>query len=193
MPEQLPESVDQARELVGSDAWSLLVDFATSWQFKLAAALLVGLLLLRWGRRLRTNIRYRGLLKRVKREDAERKAALHAQTAATSGVPELRHAEAAKIIATSSAGGIAGYEIVRQIEAVFVDGFRRPEESLEGLKAVAAMKGANAVANVRHERSSSGRYSASGDAVVVRPIEADVPASRAEQPGQPESEAMHDG
>ena len=88
-------------------------------------------------------------------------------------VTRARQAEAAKIVATSSTGTIAGYELVEQIEAVLVDGFRRPEEALEGLKAAAAMKGANAVVNVRSERTPTGRCTASGDAVVVKRIRAD--------------------
>jgi len=79
-----------------------------------------------------------------------------------------RRAEAARIVATSSTEAIAGYEIVEQIEAVFVDGFRRPEEALEGLKAVAGMKGANALTHVRHERNAAGKCTAQGDAVIVR-------------------------
>lgn len=86
-------------------------------------------------------------------------------------VAQLRHREAQKILATSSTDAIAGYRVVRQIEAVFVDGFRRPEEAVEGLKAASAMKGANAVINVRHSPSSMGRYCATGDAVVVQTAE----------------------
>ena len=81
-----------------------------------------------------------------------------------------RRCEAARIVATSSTPTIAGYDIVEQVEAVFVDGFRRPEEALEGLKAAAAMKGANAVSNVRQERGPSGKCSASGDGVIVKRI-----------------------
>lgn len=80
---------------------------------------------------------------------------------------QKRRAEAAKILATSSTQNIAGYEIKEQVEAVYVDGFRRPEEAIEGLKAVAAMKGANAIINLKHERTASGKCSADGDAVVV--------------------------
>lgn len=79
-----------------------------------------------------------------------------------------RRVEANKIVATSSTTTVAGYDIIEQIEAVFVDGFRRPEEALEGLKAAGAMKGANAIVNVRQSRGSLGKCSASGDAVVVR-------------------------
>lgn len=79
-----------------------------------------------------------------------------------------RRSEALKIVATSSKDNIVGYEIVEQVEAVYVDGFRRPEDALEGLKAAAAMKGANAVINLRHERSASVKFAASGDAVMVK-------------------------
>ena len=80
---------------------------------------------------------------------------------------QKRRAEAAKILATSSTQNIAGYDIKEQVEAVYVDGFRRPEEAVEGLKAVAAMKGANAIINLKHERTAAGKCSADGDAVVV--------------------------
>lgn len=81
-----------------------------------------------------------------------------------------RKLEAAKIIATSSTSAIAGFEILEQVEAVFVDGFRRPEDAIEGLKAAAAMKGANAVVNVKQERTSSGKCAATGDALRVRKL-----------------------
>lgn len=74
---------------------------------------------------------------------------------------------AATIKSTSSTEQVPGYKIIQAIEALYVDGFRTPTDALEGLKAAAAEKGANAVINVRHERSSLGRCSASGDAVVV--------------------------
>ncbi len=77
---------------------------------------------------------------------------------------------AARIVATSSGERLAGYEIVQQIEAVFVEGFRSPAEAIEGLKAAAAHAGANAVINVRPERSLAGRCGASGDAVRVRRV-----------------------
>jgi hypothetical protein len=84
---------------------------------------------------------------------------------------EEQRREAEHIVATSSTESIAGYELIRQIEAVYVDGFRHPEEALLGLKAAAALKGANAVIHVSHSRSSTGRFAASGDAVVVESLE----------------------
>jgi hypothetical protein len=89
-----------------------------------------------------------------------------------SDLAQQRRAEADKIVATSSTSSVAGYELLRQVEAVYVEGFRRPDEALEGLKAVAAMKGANAVINVRNDRSAGGKCSASGDAVIVHKDEA---------------------
>lgn len=75
---------------------------------------------------------------------------------------------ASRIVATSSTGSIAGYEIVRQIEAVFTDGHVAPARAVEVLKAVAAEKGANALIHLATERAATGKYLASGDAVVVR-------------------------
>ena len=76
--------------------------------------------------------------------------------------------DAAKILTTSSRAEIPGYITVKQIEAVFVDGFRDPNEAILGLKAAAGRKGANAMLNVTQERTTNNRCSASGDAVVVR-------------------------
>ncbi len=61
---------------------------------------------------------------------------------------------------------------VRQIEAVFVDGFREPNEAILGLKAAAGRKGANSILNVTQERTGNNRCSASGDAVIVRTVNA---------------------
>jgi uncharacterized protein YbjQ (UPF0145 family) len=98
-----------------------------------------------------------------------------------------RRREARKVITTSSTANIAGYRIVEQVEAVFVDGFARPEEALEGLKAAAALKGGNAITNVRQERSGAGRYAASGDAVKVVSLAqaAEPPADDAQDPPPP--------
>lgn len=79
-----------------------------------------------------------------------------------------RRMEAEKILATSSSNTIAGYDLKEQVEAVYVDGFRRPEEAIEGLKAVAAMKGANALTNVNQNRTPEGTCAADGDAVIVQ-------------------------
>lgn len=77
--------------------------------------------------------------------------------------------DAARIIATSSTGTVAGYDIVQQIEAVFVDGYRTPQEAAIGLKAAAVGKGANAIINLSQQRTGAGRSMAQGDAVIVRP------------------------
>lgn len=81
-----------------------------------------------------------------------------------------RREMAARILATSSTGQVAGYEIVRQIEAVFEDGHRTPAEAVEALKAAAAQRGANALINLAQQRTAAGRCTAQGDAVIIRPI-----------------------
>jgi hypothetical protein len=76
---------------------------------------------------------------------------------------------AGRIIATSSTVSIAGYTIVRQIEAIFTDGHPTPNQAVQWLKAIAAEKGANAIINLTNARPPSGKCLAHGDAVVVRP------------------------
>lgn len=78
--------------------------------------------------------------------------------------------EAAKIVATSSSDRIAGYEIIRQIETVFVEGYRTSEEALLALKAAAGRLGANAIMNLSQQRTAAGRCSAQGDSVLIRPL-----------------------
>lgn len=78
-----------------------------------------------------------------------------------------RRAQALTIVATSTSARLAGFRLVRQVEAVFVEGYRTPEEALTALKAAAAERGANGVLNVKTERTTAGRCTASGDAVVV--------------------------
>ncbi len=82
---------------------------------------------------------------------------------------EAQRAAAARIVATSSTSDLAGYEVVRQIEAVFVEGFRSPEEAVSFLKSEAGKLGANAVINLVHVRTSVGRHSVQGDAVIIEP------------------------
>lgn len=82
---------------------------------------------------------------------------------------------AVKILATSSTSSIVGFEIVRQIEAVFVEGLPSPPAAVEQLKAQAAAKGANAVINLEAVRLPSGKCVANGDAVIVRPLQQGSP------------------
>ncbi|HOA75455.1 MAG TPA: hypothetical protein PL151_05135 [Phycisphaerae bacterium] len=77
---------------------------------------------------------------------------------------------AAGIVATSTSNRLAGYRLVRQVEAVFVEGFASPEDALVALKASAVERGANAILNVRTEHTAAGRCTASGDAVIVSPL-----------------------
>jgi len=80
-----------------------------------------------------------------------------------------RREQARLIVATSTTTRLAGFRIVRQVEAVFVEGYRTPEEALIALKAAAADRGANAILNVHTDRTAAGRCTASGDAIIVIP------------------------
>ena len=102
--------------------------------------------------------------------DVRRRAELREQR----GFVEKRQQEigrlAGRIVATSSTASIAGFTIVRQIDAVFTDGHSTPNQAVEALKAAAAAeRGANAVINLHSARPPSGKCLAHGDAVVVRP------------------------
>ncbi|NUQ48251.1 MAG: hypothetical protein HUU22_19735, partial [Phycisphaerae bacterium] len=112
------------------DFFSRLPDPAT------AAGLLAGLIALWLAMRIRRIIR------------ARRPPRLNPNLMKYAGVDDAsldrRREMASRILATSSTGQVAGYEIVRQIEAVFEDGHRAPAEAVEALKAAAAQRGANA-------------------------------------------------
>lgn len=77
---------------------------------------------------------------------------------------------AARVIATSSTGGIAGYRIVRQIEAVFIEGAPSPAKAVEMLKATTGQMGGNAVIHLASQRMPNGKCVAQGDAVVVEEL-----------------------
>ncbi len=81
-----------------------------------------------------------------------------------------RREQARLIVATSTTARLAGFRIVRQVEAVFVEGYRTPDDALTALKAAAADRGANAILNVHTDRTAAGRCTASGDAIVVAPL-----------------------
>ncbi len=159
MPDDLTDAIDLIREEAAEPTrWFDL----SGWKAQVLLALFAGLAFLWLVRRFRRWLRRR------------RPPRLHPKLQKYGGVrvedPKImvkRRSEAERIIATSSRAGIVGYEVVEQLEAVFVDGFARPEDALLGLKATAAMKGANAVTNVLQKRDASGTCSAAGDAVVV--------------------------
>jgi uncharacterized protein YbjQ (UPF0145 family) len=127
-----------------------------------AVVVLLGLLIL---------TRMLGGVRRILRR--RRPAKLHPKLQQYSGRTETdlkaERLDAAKIVATSSTVAVAGYEIIRQIEAVFVEGLRTQEEAIIALKAVAARRGANAIVNITQQRTAAGRCTAQGDAVLIRP------------------------
>src|SRR5690606_5665105 len=77
------------------------------------------------------------------------------------------------------------FRLVRQVEAVFVEGYRTPEDAIVALKAAAVERGANAILNVHTDRTTAGRCTASGDAVVVAPLVAKMPERRPSEPMPP--------
>lgn len=168
MDERIADVVEDAADAVsilsGEEAstWFDLSD----WRLQLLLVLVALALLVWMMRKVRRFLRRRReptihpKLQKYERRSTEPDPALKAK----------RREEAAKIIATSSTSTITGFEIVEQLEAVIVDGFKGPEDALEGLKAAAAMKGANAVINVHRDRVDAGACSAAGDAVVVRKL-----------------------
>jgi hypothetical protein len=113
-----------------------------------------------------------GVARLVRRKKA---VELHPKLQKYAGINEADAAAereaAGGIIATSSTGAIPGYEIVRQVEVLFVEGRRTPSEAITALKAAAVQSGANAVINLSQEHSTAGRCTARGDAVVVRPTD----------------------
>jgi hypothetical protein len=114
---------------------------------------------------------------------ARRRAEVRRARGAVEMEQQERRRLAERIIATSSTAAIAGFVIVRQIEAVFAEGQKSPAEAVELLKTVAARKGANALINLGSQRLPTGKCVASGDAVIVRPAEPPTPAAPPGPPG----------
>lgn len=90
---------------------------------------------------------------------------------------------ASGVVATSTSNRLVGYRLVRQVEAVFVEGFSSPEDALIALKAAAVERGANAILNVATEHTAAGRCTASGDAVLVSSLT--VAPTRVSSPPRP--------
>lgn len=90
---------------------------------------------------------------------------------------------AAGVVATSTSNRLVGYRLVRQVEAVFVEGFASPEDALIALKATAVERGANAILNVNTEHTAAGRCTASGDAVLVSSLT--IAPTRVSNPPRP--------
>ena len=159
--EKVQDVLRIGQEVIEERDWTAVLD---SWEFKLAAALVGGFVLIWLWRRIRRFVmrrrpaKFNPVLQKYSGQADPRQAVLSA----------ARHKQAALIVATSSASTIKGYELIEQIEAVYVDGFTRPEEAMEGLKSAAALKGANALVNVSQQRQSANDCSAQGDAVVVQ-------------------------
>jgi hypothetical protein len=112
---------------------------------------------------------------RTSRENVKRSRWLQQERARSEKQQAEMSRLAESIIATSSTANIAGYEIERQIDAVFAEGHKSPTEAMVALKSVAALKGANALINVSSDRLGTGKCLARGDAVVVHPLDQKAP------------------
>lgn len=127
-----------------------------------------------------------------RRREAARDAEWRASRRARRGTPTMDRAEvqrlAKRILATSSTDRLAGFQIERQVETIIADGQPSPTWALELLKALAAERGANALVNLHTERMPSGRCTARGDAVMVRPLDLDRPTP-AEPSAAPKSKS----
>ena len=75
---------------------------------------------------------------------------------------------AEQIVATSSTARIAGYGIVRQVETLYTEARPSSVAAVELLKGLAARKGANGIVNLQSQQLPTGKWVASGDAVVVK-------------------------
>lgn len=122
-----------------------------------AALLVVVVILLRIIRRVRESAA-------EARRRAERRRELGEQQ---SQQEELKQA-AEQIVATSSTARIAGYGIVRQVETLFTEAKPSSVAAVELLKGLAAQKGANGIVNLQSQQLPTGKWIASGDAVVVK-------------------------
>lgn len=163
--EQLPGLLVIAQTQTGEDWMNLFSRLLSEYRLYLFYALgaLVGLLVLRsiWRRIWRAIRRSR---------PAQIHPSLQKYNVDYAELDRKRRETAVGVVATSTGSRLAGFRIVRQVEAVFVEGFRTPDEALTALKALAVERGANALLNVRTERTAAGRCSASGDAIVAAPI-----------------------
>lgn len=110
-----------------------------------------------------------------RRREAAAYARRRAELRKTYGDVQMRQQQiralAEQIIATSSTTAIAGFVIVRQIEAVFTDGHKTPADAVDSLKALAARQGANALINLASQRLPSGKCVANADAVIISPVD----------------------
>lgn len=125
-----------------------------------AAALIVLVILLR----IISKVRYDVANARLRAELRREKDELQVQQEEARQLAET-------IVATSSTARVAGYAIVRQIETVFAEAKPSSAAAVEAVKTLAAQKGANALVNLQSRQLPSGKWSASGDGVVVKLIE----------------------
>ncbi len=119
--------------------------------------------------------------------DARRRAELRRFTDDLRLRKEEVHRLAERVLATSSTGQIAGFELVRQVEMVFADNQTSSAAAVELVKALAVRKGANALINLQTRQLPAGKWIASGDAVIVRSVGLPTDEDQAGRTGQQET------
>lgn len=106
--------------------------------------------------------------RRARREIVARQAELRRDYATLRLQQDEIRELAARIEATSSTGRIPGFSILRQVETVFSEAKPSSVSAVEQVKAFAAQKKANAIIHLQSQQMPSGKWVASGDAVVVK-------------------------
>jgi uncharacterized protein YbjQ (UPF0145 family) len=107
-----------------------------------------------------------------RRREAARWARRQAELRETQQSLRLRQEEIKKLAdqiwTTSSTHRVAGFTIVRQVDAVFTEGKASSVAAMDLVKALAARMGANAIINLETRQGPNGKWYANGDAVVVK-------------------------
>jgi flagellar biosynthesis/type III secretory pathway M-ring protein FliF/YscJ len=148
-------------KLLGVDLKQLIPQSMQPWLLPAAGAVVVLIVIkVIWGFLARQARRRRpaNIHPKLQKYNVDRRALLEQQAD-----------EAAAIVASSTSARLAGYRITQQVEAVFVEEQRNPEEAMIALKAAAARHGANALINVQTTRAGNS-WTASADAVIAAPL-----------------------
>jgi hypothetical protein len=130
---------------------------------------------------------------RERRDSARRRAALQRDHESARLQQEEVRRLAGQILTTSSTTRVIGFNVIRQVEAVFTDGCPSSVAALELAKALAVRKGANAIINLQTQQAPGGKWVACGDAVIVRALSLPTAKPPTRAPGKPGAGAEERG
>jgi len=156
--------------------WLAALDPTVQWIVKGGAAFIALVLLLRI---------LGGL--RERRDSVRRRAALQRDHETARLQQEEVRRLAGQILTTSSTTRVIGFNVVRQVEAVFTDGCPSSVAAMELAKALAVRKGANAIINLQTQQTPGGKWVACGDAVIVRALSLPTAKPPTKPSGKPNS------